>query len=346
MLSPTGRRVSRRGAKDPVRVATGKRAAEGDNHFSKVGAVRSSHLGYDCYVTGAINSSGKTRIVLRQGRLPPHLTTDTKLMLPVEMWWPERDHRAAHGLIDAVLSFDSGALNAWKSQWPDHEFGFEQFLQSTERRKLAMQGKNAADAPQVPKRVSSSQNAAGTAARNMRMFPGNEISSEPQGGYDEPNYSVRLKLVRFDDDLSALRIDVGGQLADGQKLLCTRAYVDLLDGRFEIVENYPGRLDALGLPRTLIYRVLGLRSPGVAPQRLLREPAPVVDRMRKVDRTIAASRKAQAVLAEGDPLAEGPVAKRVEPVPVPVRGNQRYEDELASRPDDPEAFPEAPGRGP
>lgn len=353
MLSPTGRRARPKPTKDPVRVAVGERCAASENHISKSGAVRSVRFGYDCYLTGSINSAGKVRCVLRPGRLPAHIASDIKLILPLELWWPERDHRAAHAMVDAVLSFELSALASWKSQWPGHEFGFEEFMRHAERLKLAAQGNAAAERPKVPQRISSptGQAAVGGGSpmpRQLRLFPGKEVSAESHGGYDTDTYAVRLKLVRFDDETSALRVDVGGTLAGGEKLLCSRAYVDLVDGKFELVENYPGRLQALGLPKTLIYTVLGLRSPRDAPQRVLRGPAEG-DRERQVDKTLREARKVHAVLHEGDPLAEAPTAKREEPEPVPIAGNKRYEAKLAAERDEPQetdSFPEAPGRWP
>ncbi len=348
-LSPTGRRISRRDPKDPIRVAVGKRSAATEHHFSKTGQIRSNHLGYDCYRTGAVNGVGRIRVVLRPGQIPPHLPQDARLLLPIEMWWPQPDHRAAHCLVDAVITFDLPTLRSWKAQWPEHEFGFEQFLVDAERRVVAVRDGNVAPAPEIHKRMEGTGEAAASGTRaplpkQLAMFPGQPVSVEPQGGYTGDGYLVRMSLVRFDDGQAALRVDVGGAFEDGQKCLCTRAYVDLLDGRFEVVENYPGRLRAFNLPPALIYQVLGLRAPQT-PARIVLRPAPGKGSSdgigrRAVDQTVREAAKIQAVLLSGDPTAEAPKGRISSE---PVEGSRRYEAGLRAAQADPDRFPDAPG---
>lgn len=344
-LTPSGRRAIRRAPKDPVRVAVGARNAQSDNHVSKHGQVRSSHLGYDCYVTGSVNTIRRVRVILRANRLPPHIPTDARLILPTEMWWPEPDHRASHGMVDAVIGFDLGTLRAFKAQWPEHVFGFEQFLEHAERRRAAVQEEALPPVPTLPGRTDGQHvHIDGGAAlpRQLALFPSDVQSVEPHGRINHETYSVRTAIVRFVDGLAALRVDIVGELGE-ERVLCSRAYVDLVDGRFEIVKHYPGRLRALGMPLGTIYTVLGVRPP----RRLMRRELAARQQPSKFSHDRAnRMRSVQAVFLDGPGAAAGPVPPKQLPEPVAVEGNARYERELASRADDPTEFPAAPGQLP
>lgn len=312
MQSATGHTaLRRRGSKNPLKLAAGKRSGASSNHISKaIKQVRSSHLGYDCYTTGPVNGSGKIRCTLRAGRLPPHITNDVRVILPVEMWWPERDHKMAHHLIDSVLTFDLSTLRSLKESWPDHEFGVEQFMRLADRRMAAVRDGALPDVHRPPVRLDGAASPGRSATvsvqggaplpRQLALFPGAPTSRELISRASFGRYRVRIHLVRFDDGLAAQRVDLGGVLEDGSMELCSRAYVDLIDGRFEIVEHYPGRLRALNLPNRLIYDVLGVRAP-TSPTRTRRyEPKPRSVR----HEAVAQSQHVGAILTTGHPEAE------------------------------------------
>ncbi len=343
MVTTYGTRATRRGPKNPLRVAAGRASVKGRD---PQGQVRSSHLGYDCYVTGHLNGVGRTRIIMRRNRLPPHLPADVIAMMPVEMWWPQRDHKSCHALIEAIITADLPALATWKSSWPEHTFGFEEFLERCERRITGIRNDHtAASANTLPKRLD------GTAEKSTitALFPGIPDSVERHGGRDEDRYCIRTWIVRFDDGLAALRVDVKG-VVEGpdsiERVPCSRAYVDLIDGTFEIIEHYPGRLRALGLPVDLIYRVLGVRSPESSHRRQhQRRPMHPQDRESAPtarEHALAVVRQgaaAQTIISTGDTNAE--VIKQRGP-----QGEARYQKQLDEndayeRLEEP--FPAAPG---
>lgn len=365
VLSPSGYRAAYRIDKDPVRVATGKRAAASPNHVSNAGRrIRSNHLGYDCYSCGLVNNSGKIRCVIRPGRIPPHITPDVAVLLPQEMWWPERDHDQAHAMIDAVMAFDLGPLTAWKGTWPEHEFGFERFMEQAERRIAAVRNENVPPIAALPPRLSGhaptghnpvvAVQGGAPLPRQLALFPGTVESIEVHGTLalvtpEGLPYEVETALVRFEDGLACLRIDVGGRLADGRQLLCSRAYVDLEDGRYEIVKHYPGRLRGLSLPERLVFEVLGVRTARPHP-RAERTAAPV---RRYRSPPLEQALRAQAVITTGEataPKAHEPKPE-VEPVLVPGNGQQSarriaWEARLERDEEDTlvEHFPAAPGQ--
>lgn len=348
LVTPQGTLAVRRRTKDPVRVAAGKiaHAAKDDPK----GQVRSSHLGYDCYITGTLNNGGRTRVIMRRSRIPPHLPPDMIAIMPVEMWWPQRDHRASHAMVEAVITADINTLAAWKSSWPEHEFGFERFMELCERRIAGIRNDQKPDGP--PKRTDENSKVVAATA----LFPGIVESVERHGSKEMGPYRIRTYIVRFDDGQAALRVDVQGvvEAPDAvERVPCSSAYVDLVDGRFEIVSHYPGRLRALGLPVDLIYRVLGVRAPGSSNQRRFRipfrkQPHPTTPR----EHALAVVRKAQTMqtmISTGDPNAEV-IRDRVRVEPIPMAGNQRYEREIAQgkepQEQEFERFPDAPGSRP
>lgn len=350
-VTPVGTLAIRRKVKNPVRVAAGKiaQAAKDDPK----GQVRSSHLGYDCYITGTLNNGGRTRVIMRRSRMPPHLPPDMIAIMPIEMWWPQRDHRACHAMVDAVITADIGTLASWKSSWPEHEFGYERFMELCERRLTGIRS----DQKQPTGPTKRTDDTTGIIPATA-MFPGVVQSVERHGSKDMGPFCVRTYIVRFEDGLVALRVDVKGVVEapdQVERVPCSSAYVDLIDGRFEIVSHYPGRLRALGLPADLIYQVLGVRAPGSSNRRHIgRALHPRGEPRAATPRELAHAvvRKAQTMqtlISTGDPNAEvikDPV--RVEPIP--MAGNQRYEREVAQGREQEEQeferFPDAPGSRP
>lgn len=336
---------TKRRTKDPVRVAAGTIAKK----HSQQGQIRSRHLGFDCYYTGQVNGQGRTRIIQRRGHLPTHLTPDVVALLPTEMWWPARDHTACHALIEAVLMMDLSTLASWKSSWPDHEFGFERYMELVERHMAGIRNEQVANGMALPsKRTDGTATVAATA-----LFPGVPQSVEPHGTRDEGTYIVRTWIVRFNDGEAALRVDVKGVVSGPdhtERVPCTRAYVDLVDGRYEIIEHYPGRLRALGLPVDLIYQVLGVPSPTSSNRRQFRisfqkRPHPETPREHSL-RVTEKVREAQTLLMTGDPTAPVIKERTVRPDPIPMAGNARYERQVARDEGEVEfeRFPDAPGR--
>jgi hypothetical protein len=342
-LTPAGRPAKRQHDKDPKRVATGLQAAASDKHMSKQcgGMVRSQHLGYDCYATGTINGVQKIRCIMRGSRMPPHITPDILQILPTEMWWPERDHRSAHMMVDAVLTFDLGTLTAWRKQWPEHEFGFERFMDLAERRAAALREEaakvqQAAGVGRVDKGEAAPQGGKAIPGQ-MALFPAAPVQLDPHGSRSNDGgmngWATDTFVVRFEDGQSALRVDVSGFLPDGEKLLCSRAYVDLCDGRFEVIRHYPGRLRALHLPLDLLHQAIGVRG---------RRPPPRVARTHTqrpsfFSETMQESHKVQAMVSTGDPSAPSTrEAALAEPPPSRDSAQDAFE---------PLAFPDAPRAG-
>ncbi len=338
-----------RRSKNPIRVAAGKLSVQ---KRDPKGLIRSTHLGYDCYQTGNINGGGRTRVIMRATRLPPHLPRDMVAIMPRELWWPQRDHHACHAMIDAIITCDLGALASWKSSWPDHVFGFEQFMGECERRMTGLQDASKQDHPN--KRADGNGNRGAVTL----MFPGTPVSIDPHGSKEESGYCVRTHIVRFNDGLAALRVDVLGivEAPDSiERVPCSRAYVDLVTGKYEIVQHYPGHLKALGLSPDLIYQVLGVRAPGSSNHRqhIVRPLHPrsrarqeMEESPRQHSRRIAEDgRQIQTVVSSGDPDARVVKERTQEGDPIPMAGNPRYERELTEQEEAPEfeQFPDAPG---
>lgn len=236
--------------------------------------VRSSHLGYDCYLTGRSDGGGpgQVRCVQRAIRLPPTVTEELRAILPTEFWWPQRDTHAAHACVDAILSMDRGALGHWKNAWPDHRFGFELYLDWLNRKaQAAQQGQPGMGGPgkalpiQLTKFPAQIGNVQPVSQALMELPSSKDITVRC--------YRVFMALVRFVDGQSALRMSLYGvigdphdhdpeELARGRPSrtdqLLSRAYIDIVTGAFDIIEHYPGRYQALGLPPGLICDSLGV----------------------------------------------------------------------------------------
>jgi hypothetical protein len=333
-LSPAGRRVIKhRDGKNPLKVERGKESAAERIERGWDPVVRSSHLGYDCYATGMINSSGQIRIILRPRRLPPHIPADLVTLLPIEMWWPAKDHAAAHACIDAVLKHEIGVLRTWISNWPDHTFGFELYLETIERRAVGL--RNAM--PEVSPRSTINPDLPATAGKSLpaqfSLFPAEVVAMEPLYKADGEGHQVRVRMARFADHTSALCIDINAVFADGTRLLCSRAYMHPVTSKFEVVQHYPGRLKGLGLPLDLIYHYLGPKARhGTAASRPYRRGAPSgppkVRTSPNESATMLEARHVQAVLATG-----GPTTERYRDAPVHDQPEAEFE---------PEAFPLPP----
>lgn len=352
-LTPSGRTAvaRRRRAKDPHKVAVGIARAAASLEKGWDPKVRSSRLGYDCYATGAINGAGKIRLILRPRRLPPHLTTDVIGQLPSEMWWPDRDHPAAHALVDALLSFDIGALKSWRACWPGHEFGFERFLDFAERRAAAARGNAKADAlPDSPSRPVLEAEAADQGRKlptQFSLFPVEIDSTEKLYALvlyadSGAGYILRLSLVRFVDGSGALSTEIFGMMAAGVTkgaLLCSRAFSDLHTGEYEILAHRPGRLRALSLPLDLIYTHLGIKAPKVhrSTTRPIGVEVPESGRTSPNESdAMVESRHVQAVMA-----AEGPTSARFVRPPQTVLPQTGAPEEGTDQ-GEPLRFPDAP----
>jgi hypothetical protein len=210
-------------------------------------AVRSSHLGFDCYMQGSSGTGiGRIRILKRDTRLPPHLDQELRFRLPVEMVWPEPNATMAHHCIDAVLTLNVNQLAEWKSQWGDHRFGFEDFLSWAQERV-------------EEKRASGKHNSLPQEqAIPLRRFANPVQEVIPLGEQDMGDHIVSLAYVKFEGADEGLRVTVRGRIGD-DRIRLSRAFVDLLTNEYDIAEHYPGRYKALGLPQSLITDALGVR---------------------------------------------------------------------------------------
>ena len=221
--------------------------------------IRASHLGYDLYVTGQHNStSGRVRIIQRPTRLPPNVSSDLRTMLPTEMWWPQRDIQQAMACIDACLVLDGAQMKRWKSQFPEHSFGYERFIDWIDRLRAAQHTNTpSAGGPGGPGKLTPVQ---------LSHFPAQVESITPYHMMPEAAYVVKIALVKFQDHTSALRFTLYGRLVPGTESTSkhdlaklSRAYVDPVSGEFDILEHYPGNYRALELPESLLQEVLGVR---------------------------------------------------------------------------------------
>lgn len=296
-----------------------KQRANGRWESDMTRVVRTSHLGYDCYATGKITGeAGKIRCLLKSTRLPSHISHDIMAILPVEMWWPERDHRAAHALIDAVITFDLNSLASWKSLWPQHEFGYEQFMALAERHLTHLNAKTLDSVKESNKLLMAEKRAdpkIEAVLPKPSLFPCEMVRCEPCGDVQADLYRVSLAIAWFADGSAALRVSLHSQPMEGEhRVLLSRAYVDLVDGTYEVIENYPGRYRALGLPTRMFYEVLGVRSRRKALARRTGPAKPQSPREPILER----SGRILNAITSGDPYAPAPERVAVEETPPDV----------------------------
>lgn len=264
-------------------------------------SIRSSHLGWDCYMTGnALSSIGAVKMVKRETRLPPHISDEVRYRLPKEMHWPEPSHTQAHRCIDAVLSLNVSLLAEWRSQWPTHRFGFEEYQDWATNRVEEHLG----DSDRYRRSESD-------VTTGLRKFPIDRITKVVRLGEAEcEGYTVTMGHVYFENDEEATRVSVHGHVGEGH-LLLSRAYIDPLTCQYDITEHFPGRYKALKLPPTTILDLLGLphfhiaRRSGRAQQaRISETPDGQADWRIRRPHSRAVSRHASTVQAVvlGDPV--------------------------------------------
>lgn len=216
------------------------------------GHFRSSHNGYDCYKTGSINGDlGRIRIVLRPLRIPAGIRSEVRDFLPQEMNWPQANHEAAHACIDAVITLDCASMRKWKDNWSEHVFGFEQFLAWATR---FLEHKHRGGPP-PPVSVEHGR----TIIRGT-YFPTQVVAIAPVQTLPREGHEIRLALATFNDGSTALRITVNATLASQETMRLSRAYVDPITSKYEVIEHHPGRYKALNIPPALIYAVLGVKK--------------------------------------------------------------------------------------
>ena len=325
---------------------------------------RSSHLGYDCYLTGGASAeNGKVRMVLRANRLSPRITEATRTILPQEMWWPQRNHSGAHGCIDAVLTQDVKSLEMWKRTFPNHQFGFEDFLVWCQRAAAngiapmlrtgtleTMASHTSSNVPRVGHSTFAPNFPVGTELADQRV----RIKV-----IDYDGYQVRIYVAKFRDRTQALRLDVLGAIEDvggpgaGGRVLLGRAYVDLVDDRiWQVIEHHPGNCRALDLPTGLIYHVLGVRAPEAAAKQSIAlseyQPGParaLTPRQRAVEVGMRAAQlngPAAATVGDLGPVRAGPAREhylrttnrrdRGGIMPAPTHGDDALPQEPQDRP--------------
>ena len=66
--------------------------------------------------------------VLRPAKVKPSTDPDIVANLPHDLWWPDCDLAASAAMIDAVYAADCRSLEEWQALYPDHGFGFADFL--------------------------------------------------------------------------------------------------------------------------------------------------------------------------------------------------------------------------
>lgn len=220
--------------------------------------LRSSHLGYDLYVTGQEGSSiGRVRIIQRAIRLPPNIGTELRAMLPVEMWWPQRDVAQARAAVDACLTMDVGQLKRWKDQFPESVFGFESYIDWLERMRAAQGGALAPDGRGGPGKLTPLQ---------LTHFPAQVEEILPFRETNEHTHVIKIAVVKFIDHTSALRLTLYAKLVPGQESTkrrdlepLSRVYVDPVSGEFDVVFHYPGAYRAMEMPERMLSDMLGVR---------------------------------------------------------------------------------------
>jgi len=205
--------------------------------------TRSMHFGYDCYLSGPVDGPGRVRCVLRGHKVPAYIVDPLRTQLPQELFWPERNASDAHTMIDAIYDLDCKMLVKWMRMYPEHHFGYENFLIWAERR-IVVSGKKAKlETTKLP--VSE------------KILDRTTITTSSWEGL-----LIDFNVVRMDDG------DAWGELIlrDDQTTL-TRAWVDLQTNAPTITHHYPGRYKARQFYLPRLKQIFGGKAPG---KRLIR----------------------------------------------------------------------------
>ena len=264
--------------------------------------VRSTHLGFDCYVYGPIDQR-KVRCLLRRHRMPNHIAGDLRNQVPTEVCWPTGSHEEAHRCIEAIYRIELPTLRAYRRQYPDHAFGFEPFITWAERWHAANPA--APSHPSIhghkPKAVPA--DSFGTWVKHAEAL--RETTLGP--------FSLRQSVVWFADADPALRVDVypcGEGPSRFNRL--ARLYLDLVDGRRQkVVEWLPGRFLGLGINPLAAQRLLGLGRDPIPRRTVWDEPAVQASRRRAAARLEA--NRGEAMRAREAVQASATLAESADP---------------------------------
>lgn len=207
-------------------------------------AVRTSHLGFDCYKRGPITSQ-YIRVVKVEKRLAPWIVDPIRSRLPYEFMWPEASHSDAHKAIDALLATDILQMEEWERQWVGFRFGWDDY------RDWLRQYLSVGNAPtEVPTEV------------ELSVPKGRPIKSEKIT-------SCRWSGVRF--TFNVVRFKVGSELdAWGEILIhtsttiLTRILVDLPTNKKVVTMHYPGKYSAMGIRMGRLKGLLGSDCPDLS----------------------------------------------------------------------------------
>lgn len=220
-------------------------------------SVRSRWLGYDCYLGGQVDDVGFTNCYLRNAAIPPYITDPLRSQLPKALRWPARDADAAHRMISAIYDLDTKELVGFLREFPQHQFGFEEFLCWAERRVVTVGKKAKFKTTEWP--------------ASTKIVDRTKVSATRWEGL-----TLDFNVIRYHDG------DAWGEvvLRDAETTL-TRALVDLRTNRFQVTHHYPGRYQARRFYLPLLKQVFGSRAPGkhlvrpIGTQRKILSPDPV-----------------------------------------------------------------------
>lgn len=195
--------------------------------------MRTSHLGYECTYYGRIEK-GHTRCVLRHEKIPPYLDDDLRSMLPPELIYPCRDHALAHEMIDMIMQLEVDALQSLTGQYPEHEFGFEEFIPWAAARLDLM----AASARQGRLRL----------PQHPKASDAELISSTTEGPC-----LIEIHVLRYPDG------DAWGQLTISHKEdILTQSLIELTTDKHTVIKHYPSKYRALDLTLFLPKKLTGM----------------------------------------------------------------------------------------
>ncbi len=235
--------------------------------------VHTAHLGYDLYTCGT-PSSQNVRCILRRHRMPPRIDTDIRDMLPDEFRWPTGNHEEAWLAIDALMLVDVPNLESLIRQYPDHHFGFEQYIEKGRRWRAAAHRQGVHDLPDV--RATDGPLAPGGRPRRSitaPLFPGWVKYTEPLETIVLEDITLRMSIVYFTDDTPAMRIDAyANSLPVDKTTRLTRLHSDLTSPKYEIIEHFPGRYVALGLDPNMLKAILNVERLGMGRRSIYDHP--------------------------------------------------------------------------
>jgi hypothetical protein len=235
--------------------------------------VRSQYLGYACYAYGPMDGQRKIHAKLRHNLMPPRIDPTVAEMMPREFFWPTSSHEEAHRCIDSLYLMRVDEVRTWAKQFPDHQFGWGDFVERAERWAAANRAESRSGRtpdPDPGERVAPAPSAAAAeVAPPLGLAPGHIFPVWvkrvcPIRELSVGDVCLHLSVIYFSNGEPALRMDVypagiglNDDPAEIRQDRLSRVHADLVGKEYEIIEHFPGRYAHLGLNPKILMALVG-----------------------------------------------------------------------------------------